>query len=130
MQRLVHKWDDPEMKVLAWEKTPESKEASYYLADWYKKVILHQIRISRKLPPLSFMAIRQQQNRRTGKFNVFKSRIQQGRLSDTSEIDAFIKELEGSGTDNLVKEVQKQLDEAVKAPEAVIIAAANYHYVY
>lgn len=52
---------------------------------------------------------------RTRRFNEFENRIRQGQLSDTSEVDSFIKELEGFGTDNLVAEVQKQLDEAVQA---------------
>lgn len=37
IQKLVYKWDDPKMKVLAWEKTPEFKEAVNYIADWFKK---------------------------------------------------------------------------------------------
>jgi putative aldouronate transport system substrate-binding protein len=36
-QKLVYKWDDPEMKVVAWEKTPEYKEAAYRIVDWFKK---------------------------------------------------------------------------------------------
>lgn len=37
LQKLVYKWDDPEMKIVAWEKTPEFKEAVNYLASWFKK---------------------------------------------------------------------------------------------
>jgi putative aldouronate transport system substrate-binding protein len=37
LQKLVYKWDDPKMKVFAWEKTPEFKETANYLIDWYNK---------------------------------------------------------------------------------------------
>lgn len=37
MQKLVYKWDDPKMKVVAWEKTPEFKEAVNYIANWFKE---------------------------------------------------------------------------------------------
>lgn len=37
IQKLVYKWDDPKMKIQAWEKTPEFKEAVKYIADWFKK---------------------------------------------------------------------------------------------
>jgi putative aldouronate transport system substrate-binding protein len=36
-QRLVYKWEDPKMKLTAWEETPEFKEAAYYIADWFSK---------------------------------------------------------------------------------------------
>lgn len=37
IQKLVYKWDDPKMNILAWEKTPEFKEAVNYIASWFKK---------------------------------------------------------------------------------------------
>lgn len=52
---------------------------------------------------------------RTKRFNEFENKIRQGQLSDSSEIDSFIKELDALGTDNLLAEVQKQLNETVKA---------------
>lgn len=36
IQKLVYKWDDPEMKIIPWEKTPEFKTAVSYLISWYK----------------------------------------------------------------------------------------------
>jgi len=36
-QKLVYKWDDPKMKIVAWENTPEFKEAVNYIASWFKK---------------------------------------------------------------------------------------------
>jgi putative aldouronate transport system substrate-binding protein len=52
---------------------------------------------------------------RSSKFTEFENKIRQGLVTDTSEIDSFIKDLEALGSDNLVAEVQKQLDDAVKA---------------
>jgi putative aldouronate transport system substrate-binding protein len=279
LQKLVYKWDDPEMKVLAWEKTPEFKEAVYYLADWFKKGYLaatqdqskvtsfifygdmspstsettkmsyntptgdikesNPLRMfylypekkvqrenpmgrfffngsfvfpsssvnteralqfvdwvqqsrdnyylmmygiegkdyvkdaaygypgfpegmdynsrtylywdgnwainnigyepipkdkdgkemegrkqfldkNSKYPPHGalypdYEKIQTAADSRTKRFNEFENKIRQGQLADTSEIDSFIKELEALGTDNLVAEVQKQLEEAVKA---------------
>lgn len=34
---LVYQWDDKEMKISAWEQTPEFKEAENRLAHWYRK---------------------------------------------------------------------------------------------
>ena len=36
LQWFVYKWDDPEMKVVPWEKTPEFRKAVSYLVSWYK----------------------------------------------------------------------------------------------
>lgn len=36
-KRLVYKWDDPEMKLIPWEKTPEFREVVARVVDWYKK---------------------------------------------------------------------------------------------
>jgi putative aldouronate transport system substrate-binding protein len=36
-KRLVYKWDDPEMKLVPWEKTPEFYEVVSRSIDWYKK---------------------------------------------------------------------------------------------
>ena len=36
IQRFVYKWDDPEMKIVPWEKTPEFRKAVSYLVSWYK----------------------------------------------------------------------------------------------
>lgn len=36
-QKLVYKWDDPEMKIIPWEKTPEFKTSVSYIMSWYKK---------------------------------------------------------------------------------------------
>jgi len=36
-KRLVYKWDDPEMKLIPWEKTPEFYEIVSRFIDWYKK---------------------------------------------------------------------------------------------
>lgn len=36
-QMLVYKWDDPEMKILPWEKTPEFKKAASDIISWYQK---------------------------------------------------------------------------------------------
>lgn len=35
MQGLVYKWDDPEMKIMAWEQTPEFKEGIQTIYKWY-----------------------------------------------------------------------------------------------
>jgi putative aldouronate transport system substrate-binding protein len=35
--RLVYKWDDPEMKLVPWEKTSEFYDTITYIIDWYKK---------------------------------------------------------------------------------------------
>ncbi len=35
--RLVYKWDDPEMKLVPWEKTSEFYDTVSYIIDWYKK---------------------------------------------------------------------------------------------
>jgi putative aldouronate transport system substrate-binding protein len=35
--RLVYKWDDPEMKLMAWEKTSEFYDTIAYIIDWYDK---------------------------------------------------------------------------------------------
>lgn len=37
LQKLVYKWDDTEMKVVAWESTPEFREAVNYIANWFEK---------------------------------------------------------------------------------------------
>ncbi|MBN2532581.1 MAG: extracellular solute-binding protein [Spirochaetales bacterium] len=34
---LVYKWDDPEMKIIPWEQTPEFPEAIERAYNWYKK---------------------------------------------------------------------------------------------
>lgn len=36
VQKLLYKWGDPSMKVMAWETTPEFKTVVGYLASWYK----------------------------------------------------------------------------------------------
>jgi len=36
-KRLVYKWDDPEMKLIPWEKTPEFRDVISRVIDWYKK---------------------------------------------------------------------------------------------
>ncbi len=36
-KNLVYKWDDPEMKLIPWEKTPEFYEIINYAIDWYRK---------------------------------------------------------------------------------------------
>lgn len=36
-KRLVYKWDDPEMKLIPWEKTPEFYEIMTRVIEWYKK---------------------------------------------------------------------------------------------
>jgi ABC-type glycerol-3-phosphate transport system substrate-binding protein len=35
--RFVYKWDDPEMKLMPWEKTSEFYDTITYIIDWYKK---------------------------------------------------------------------------------------------
>jgi putative aldouronate transport system substrate-binding protein len=40
VQMLVYKWDDPQMKVIPWERTPEFKTAVSYLVSWYKNGLL------------------------------------------------------------------------------------------
>jgi putative aldouronate transport system substrate-binding protein len=35
-QRLVYKWKDPDMKVLAWEQTPEFRKVADYIVSWLK----------------------------------------------------------------------------------------------
>lgn len=34
---LVYKWDDPEMKLMAWERTPEFYDTVNMYIDWFKK---------------------------------------------------------------------------------------------
>ena len=42
-KRLVYKWDDPEMKLIPWEKTPEFYEIMTRVIEWYKKgYIVHR----------------------------------------------------------------------------------------
>ena len=44
IQRFVYKWDDPEMKIIPWEKTPEFRKAVTYLVSWYKNGYLtHEV---------------------------------------------------------------------------------------
>lgn len=33
---LVYKWDDPEMKIIPWEQTPEFKESTDIISRWFK----------------------------------------------------------------------------------------------
>ncbi len=35
--RLVYKWDDPQMKLVPWEKTSEFYNTVNYITDWFKK---------------------------------------------------------------------------------------------
>ena len=35
-KRFVYKWDDPEMKIIPWEKTPEFYDVITRIIDWYK----------------------------------------------------------------------------------------------
>jgi putative aldouronate transport system substrate-binding protein len=35
-QSLVYKWDDPQMKIIPWEQTPEFKETVNLINRWYK----------------------------------------------------------------------------------------------
>ena len=35
--RLVYKWDDPEMKLVPWEKTSEFYDTITYIIDWFNK---------------------------------------------------------------------------------------------
>lgn len=35
--RLVYKWDDPDLKLVPWEKTSEFYDTISYIIDWYKK---------------------------------------------------------------------------------------------
>ena len=35
-KRLVYKWDDPEMKLIPWEKTPEFHDVISRVIDWYR----------------------------------------------------------------------------------------------
>jgi putative aldouronate transport system substrate-binding protein len=37
---IVYKWDDPNMKVLAWEQTPEFRSSILKIYDWYKQGFL------------------------------------------------------------------------------------------
>ncbi len=39
---LVYKWDDPDMKLMAWEQTPEYEEAVTTLNRWKKKGFLNE----------------------------------------------------------------------------------------
>lgn len=34
---LVYKWDDPDMKIVAWEQTPEYKQVVEMMRSWYEK---------------------------------------------------------------------------------------------
>lgn len=36
-RKLVYKWDDPEMKLVLWEKTPEFYNAISYIVNWFEK---------------------------------------------------------------------------------------------
>jgi len=53
VQNLVYKWDNPEMKIIAWENTPEFKEVMCRISDWFKKGYL--ISNSDPLKTTSFM---------------------------------------------------------------------------
>lgn len=48
--RLVYKWDDPQMKLIPWEKTSEFYDTASYIVDWFKKGYLKygadQVKIS------------------------------------------------------------------------------------
>jgi putative aldouronate transport system substrate-binding protein len=35
-QNLVYKWDDPDMKIIPWEQTPEFKETTGFVNSWFK----------------------------------------------------------------------------------------------
>lgn len=37
VQKLVYKWNDPEMKVVPWEQTPEYREATGKITEWLNK---------------------------------------------------------------------------------------------
>lgn len=37
IQKLVYKWNDPEMKIIPWEQTPEFSEATGKITDWLNK---------------------------------------------------------------------------------------------
>lgn len=41
-QGLVYKWDDPEMKIMAWEQTPEFKSGIEKINSWYNKDYLNK----------------------------------------------------------------------------------------
>ncbi len=47
---LVYKWNDPAMKVAAWEQTPEYAEALKRASDWWKKGYLSKIPITAAVP--------------------------------------------------------------------------------
>ncbi len=50
-------------------------------------------------------------DQRAKAFSAFERRLEQGQITDVSEIDRFITELDELGSDNLVTEAQKQLNE-------------------
>lgn len=54
-QHLVYKWDDPSMKIIPWEQTPEFAETTDMISRWYKIGYMRQINGQEKIA--SFMGI-------------------------------------------------------------------------
>lgn len=54
-QFLVYKWDDPDMRIIPWEETPEFVETTDFISKWYKNGYIQQTTGQKKIA--SFISI-------------------------------------------------------------------------